>query len=71
VGNVYMGKVRNVLPGMEAAFVDFGEGKNGVLYAGDVNYDEHGVNAKKPRIEMALKPGDSVLVHVVKDAMGH
>ena len=71
VGNVYMGKVRNVLPGMEAAFVDFGEGKNGVLYAGDVNYEEHGVTAKKPRIEMALKPGDSVLVRVVKDAMGH
>ncbi len=70
VGNVYMGKVRNVLPGMEAAFVDFGEGKNGVLYAGDVNYDEAEVEAKRPRIEMVLKPGDSVLVQVVKDAMG-
>jgi ribonuclease E len=71
VGNVYMGKVRNVLPGMEAAFIDFGEGKNGVLYAGDVNYEEHDVTSKKPRIEMAFKPGDPVLVRVVKDAMGH
>jgi ribonuclease E len=71
VNNVYMGKVRNVLPGMEAAFVDFGEGKNGVLYAGDINYDDFEVEGKKKRIEMALKPGDSVLVQVVKDAMGH
>ncbi len=70
VGNVYMGKVRNVLPGMEAAFVDFGEGKNGVLYAGDVNYDEAEIEGKRARIEMVLKPGDSVLVQVVKDAMG-
>lgn len=72
VGNVYMGKVRNVLPGMEAAFVDFGEGKNGVLYAGDVNYDDADLdNRRKPRIEKALKNGDDVLVQVVKDAMGH
>jgi ribonuclease E len=70
VGNVYVGKVRNVLPGMEAAFVDFGEGKNGVLYAGDVNYDDAEIEGKRPRIEMVLKPGDSVLVQVVKDAMG-
>ncbi len=70
VGNVYMGKVRNVLPGMEAAFVDFGEGKNGVLYAGDVNYDDAEIEGKRARIEMVLKPGDSVLVQVVKDAMG-
>ncbi|MCP3977485.1 MAG: Rne/Rng family ribonuclease [bacterium] len=71
VNNVYMGKVRNVLPGMEAAFVDFGEGKNGVLYAGDINYEEFEIEGKKKRIEMALKPGDAVLVQVVKDAMGH
>ncbi|HHC08894.1 MAG TPA: ribonuclease E/G [Actinobacteria bacterium] len=71
VGNVYMGKVRNVLPGMEAAFVDFGEGKNGVLYAGDVNYEDLDLEGQPGRIEMALKPGDSVLVQVVKDAMGH
>lgn len=71
VGNVYVGKVRNVLPGMEAAFIDFGEGKNGVLYAGDVNYSEYDLSGKQKRIENALKPGDSVLVQVVKDAMGH
>jgi len=71
VGNVYVGKVRNVLPGMEAAFVDFGEGKNGVLYAGDVNYDEMEMEGKRRRIEMVLKAGDPVLVQVVKDAMGH
>ena len=71
VGNVYLGKVRNVLPGMEAAFVDFGEGKNGVLYAGDVNYDDAEIEGKARRIEMAMKPGDTVLVQVVKDALGH
>jgi ribonuclease E len=71
VGNVYLGKVRNVLPGMEAAFIDFGEGKNGVLYAGDVNYSAYTLKGKAQRIESALQPGDSVLVQVVKDAMGH
>ncbi len=71
VGNVYVGKVRNVLPGMEAAFIDFGEGKNGVLYQGDVNYAEQDLGGKPRRIENALKPGDGVLVQVVKDAMGH
>jgi ribonuclease E len=71
VGNVYVGKVRNVLPGMEAAFIDFGEGKNGVLYAGDINYDDADIEGRTRRIEMVLKPGDSVLVQVVKDAMGH
>jgi ribonuclease E len=71
VGNVYVGKVRNVLPGMEAAFIDFGEGKNGVLYAGDVNYGDYDLKNKPKRIENALKAGDSVLVQVVKDAMGH
>ncbi len=67
VGNVYVGKVRNVLPGMEAAFVDFGEGKNGVLYIGDINQPE----GRRKRIEDILKPGDRILVQVVKDAMGH
>ena len=67
VGNVYNGKVRNVLPGMEAAFVDFGEGKNGVLYAGDIIHPE----GRQARIESILKPGDSIQVQVVKDAMGH
>ena len=71
VGNVYQGKVRNVLPGMEAAFIDFGEGKNGVLYAGDVNFPAYELNGKPKRIESVLQPGDPVLVQVVKDAMGH
>ncbi len=71
VGNVYLGKVRNVLPGMEATFIDFGEGKNGVLYAGDVNYAEHNLNGKPKRIENVFRTGDSVVVQVVKDAMGH
>lgn len=71
VGNVYLGKVRNVLPGMEAAFVDFGEGKNGVVYAGDINYAEHDLDGKPKRIENALRTGSTVLVQVVKDAMGH
>ncbi len=71
VGNVYLGKVRNVLPGMEAAFIDFGAGKNGVLYAGDVNYGAYELNGKPKRIESVLSAGDPVLVQVVKDAMGH
>jgi ribonuclease E len=71
VGNVYVGKVRNVLPGMEAAFVDFGEGKNGVVYAGDIEYKEFDLKGKPRRIENVLKAGDPVLVQVVKDAMGH
>ncbi len=68
-GNIYLGKVRNVLPGMEAAFVDFGEAKNGVLYAGDVQSAENG--RRNQRIEKVLKVGDEILVQVVKDAMGH
>jgi len=72
IGNVYLGKVRNVLPGMEAAFVDFGEGKNGVLYAADVQHDSNGNGRSgRPRIEKALKNGDQIMVQVVKDAMGH
>ncbi len=71
--NIYLGKVRNVLPGMEAAFIDFGEPKNGVLYAGDVagNGNGSGNGQKKQRIEKALKTGDEILVQVEKDAMGH
>jgi ribonuclease E len=68
VGNVYIGKVRNVLPGMEAAFVDFGVGKNGVLYAGDVRTASGG---RPRRIEQALSVGDEVMVQVTKDPMGH
>ncbi len=73
VGNVYMARVQNVLPGMEAAFLDIGKGRNGVLYAGEVNYDELDVeegNGKHTRIEDALSPGQTVLVQVTKDPMG-
>ncbi|MEE8491081.1 MAG: ribonuclease E/G, partial [Acidimicrobiia bacterium] len=72
IGNVYVGKVRNVLPGMEAAFVDFGEGKNGVLYVGDLQFDSDDYGrGSRPRIEKALRNGDDVMVQVLKDAMGH
>jgi ribonuclease E len=70
VGNIYLGRVQNVLPGMEAAFVDIGKGRNGVLYAGEVNYDDEDVESKAPRIEQALKPGQTVVVQVTKDPMG-
>ncbi len=70
VGNIYLGKVRNVLPGMEAAFVDFGAAKNGVLYAADVKVDPSRFGNRQARIEEVLQEGDEVLVQVVKDAMG-
>ncbi|MPZ72168.1 MAG: hypothetical protein GEU74_02885 [Nitriliruptorales bacterium] len=70
VGNIYLGRVQNVLPGMEAAFVDIGKGRNGVLYAGEVNYDEADLEGDLPRIEHTLKPGQTVLVQVTKDPMG-
>jgi len=69
-GNMYIGRVKNVLPGMEAAFVDFGAEKNGVLYAGDISYDRAKYGRRRPRIEEALRVGDEILVQVVKDAMG-
>ena len=70
VGNIYLGRVQNVLPGMEAAFVDIGKGRNAVLYAGEVNYNEEDLDGEAPRIERALKPGQSVLVQVTKDPIG-
>ncbi|HIW69196.1 MAG TPA: Rne/Rng family ribonuclease [Candidatus Dietzia merdigallinarum] len=70
VGNVYLGRVQNVLPSMEAAFVDIGRGRNGVLYAGEVNWEAAGLGGKARRIEQALKPGDMVLVQVTKDPIG-
>jgi Rne/Rng family ribonuclease len=70
VGNIYLGRVQNVLPGMEAAFVDIGKGRNGVLYAGEVNYDESDLDGELPRIEQTLKPGQTALVQVTKDPMG-
>ncbi len=71
IGNVYLGKVQNVLPSMEAAFIDIGKGRNAVLYAGEVNWDALGMDGKARRIETALSPGDSVLVQVTKDPVGH
>ncbi len=70
VGNVYLGRVQNVLPSMEAAFVDIGRGRNAVLYAGEVNWDAAGLDGQPKRIEFALKSGDPVLVQVTKDPVG-
>ena len=70
VGNVYLGRVQNVLPGMEAAFVDVGRGRNAVLYAGEVNWSPEDLEGSAPRIERALKSGQSVLVQVTKDPIG-
>ena len=77
IGNVYLGRVQNVLPSMEAAFVDIGRGRNAVLYSGEVDWEAAAANAEgdaknQPRrIELALKPGDRVLVQVTKDPIGH
>jgi ribonuclease E len=75
IGNVYLGRVQNVLPSMEAAFVDIGRGRNAVLYSGEVDWDAAAENAatanQARRIELALKPGDKVLVQVSKDPIGH
>ncbi|MFZ6990878.1 Rne/Rng family ribonuclease [Curtobacterium sp. RRHDQ66] len=71
IGNVYLGKVQNVLPSMEAAFVDIGRGRNAVLYAGEVDWNSVETGNHGRRIEAALKPGDKVLVQVTKDPVGH
>ena len=71
VGNIYLGIVQNVLPSMEAAFVDIGRGRNGVLYAGEVNWEAAGLGGAARKIEQALKPGDYVVVQVSKDPVGH
>ena len=70
-GNVYLGRVQNVLPSMEAAFVDIGKGRNAVLYAGEVNWDVAGLEGQARSIEHALKSGDNILVQVTKDPIGH
>ncbi len=70
IGNVYLGKVQNVLPSMEAAFIDIGRGRNGVLYAGEVNWDAAGMDGQPKRIELALHTNDKVLVQVTKDPVG-
>lgn len=71
VGNIYLGRVQNVLPSMEAAFVDIGQPRNGVLYAGEVNWDATRLEGQPRRIELAFKSGDPVLVQVTKDPIGH
>jgi ribonuclease E len=75
IGNVYLGRVQNVLPSMEAAFVDIGRGRNAVLYSGEVDWDAAAADSDSKnqprRIELALKPGDRVLVQVTKDPIGH
>jgi ribonuclease E len=69
-GNIYLGRVQNVLPGMEAAFIDIGTPKNGVLYRGDVAYDPDEVEKKQPRIEQLLRNGQSITVQVTKNPIG-
>lgn len=70
IGNVYLGRVQNVLPSMEAAFIDIGRGRNAVLYAGDIDWDAHGVDSNNRQVENALKSGQTVLVQVTKDPVG-
>ena len=71
IGNVYLGRVQNVLPSMEAVFIDIGRGRNGVLYAGEINWDLLGITKTEDRrVENALKAGDSILVQVSKDPVG-
>jgi ribonuclease E len=72
IGNVYLGRVQNVLPSMEAAFIDIGKGRNAVLYAGEVNWSALGHKDGQPRkIESVLSSGQTVLVQVTKDPIGH
>ncbi|WP_092149828.1 translation initiation factor IF-2 N-terminal domain-containing protein [Corynebacterium mycetoides] len=71
IGNIYLGRVQNVLPSMEAAFIDIGQNRNGVLYAGEVDWKAAGLGGRSRRIEQALKSGDQVMVQVTKDPVGH
>ncbi|WIM67163.1 translation initiation factor IF-2 N-terminal domain-containing protein [Corynebacterium breve] len=71
IGNIYLGRVQNVLPSMEAAFIDIGQGRNGVLYAGEVDWKSAGLGGRSRKIEHALKSGDQVVVQVTKDPLGH
>jgi ribonuclease E len=71
-GNIYYGRVQNVLPGMEAAFIDIGTPKNGVLYRGDVAFDKADLEGgNKPKIERALKNGQMITVQVTKNPIAH
>ena len=69
-GNIYVGKVQNVLPGMEAAFVDIGTPKNAVLYRGDVQYDSEDIVDSEPRIEQILKAKQLIVCQVTKNPIG-
>ncbi len=72
-GNIYVGKVQNVLPGMEAAFVDIGTPKNAVLYRGDVQYDAEDIvekNSAQPRIEQMLRAKQLIVCQVTKNPIG-
>ncbi|APT93630.1 hypothetical protein CPHO_03230 [Corynebacterium phocae] len=71
IGNIYLGRVQNVLPSMEAAFIDIGQGRNGVVYAGEINWRQAGLGGRSRKIEQALKSGDQLLVQVAKDPVGH
>lgn len=71
VGNIYLGRVQNVLASMEAAFVDIGTGRNAVLYAGEMNWHSPYLHSKNRRIDSALRSGDQILVQVIKDPVGH
>jgi ribonuclease E len=70
IGNVYLGRVQNVLPSMEAAFVDIGRGRNGVIYAGEVDWDYFGAEGQNRKVEKVLKSGQTILVQVTKDPVG-
>src|SRR5918995_1831599 len=70
IGNVYLGRVQNVLPSMEAAFIDIGRGRNAVLYAGEVDWDAFGAEGQNRKVEKVLKSGQTVLVQVSKDPVG-
>ena len=69
VGNIYIGRITNVLPGMSAAFVDIGVGKNALLYLQDLVLMEEGSHVRPRRISKALKQNDTIVVQVTKDPM--
>lgn len=71
IGNIYLGRVQNVLPSMEAAFVDIGQGRNGVLYAGEIDWRKTKLHGRARKVENTLKSGDQILVQVAKDPIGH
>ncbi|SDL34051.1 Rne/Rng family ribonuclease [Tessaracoccus oleiagri] len=70
IGNIYLGRIQNVLPSMEAAFIDIGRGRNAVLYAGEVDWDSFGVTGENRKVENVLKSGQTIVVQVTKDPVG-